>query len=170
MKAILPYKEVSSLIEKHAKLHSKKSVLEIGAQHGFGVIEFGNATALDKNPIDKSVIRGNARRISDALPGKKFDLIFSNEMLSFEGLRSKSITNAGFARVLNDALMKKMHESAIREANEIHDSIFKALNPGGLTIHYTREDIIANDKKLKMIGYKILERSANHVVLLKPIK
>lgn len=170
MKPPQGYAEVRALIEQHAKLGSEGRVLEIGAQDGRGTTGLKNAVALDQDPQHESVIRGNALNIGAAFPSQKFALIFSNELLSRNGLHSRSIREAAISNILNREISEGITRLAEEHAKKIHESVFEALKEGGIAIHsvHASEQIIGSEEQLKQIGFEILKKSANYLVLRKP--
>ncbi|MFH1785587.1 MAG: class I SAM-dependent methyltransferase [Candidatus Micrarchaeota archaeon] len=151
-----------------------KKILEIGPGHGF-FVELLRDLGADAYGIDsdinsfyhynnalfqESIIRyGDASNISEKFPNEQFDYIVSNAVLCREGLVSSLHT-------VNPDTGK--YFSAEEMANNIHRSVFESLKPGGITFHSTAEPILGNEQTLQDIGYVILCRTKNNLILQKP--
>ncbi|VVC02719.1 Methyltransferase domain protein [Candidatus Bilamarchaeum dharawalense] len=152
-----------------------KKILEIGPGHGFFVEllrELGaDAYGIDINEVPsqfysselykKKIIRiGDATDIQKTFPGDKFAYIVSNAVLSIEG--------TAMSREYSTNPKTGGHFSPEEMGEAIHRAVFESLRPGGIAFHSTAEPILGDEKTLREIGYIILYKTENNLILQKP--
>ncbi|MEK6954653.1 MAG: hypothetical protein AABX01_06590 [Candidatus Micrarchaeota archaeon] len=122
------------------------------------------------------LIAGNAMHLREHFGDQKFDFVVSNATMSPQGLGAgrfgRIIKKHGLDRIFlsisEGLLLDRLRWRAYaKTSSQIHRAVFAQLNKGGLAIHvvYENEEIPNQTKELASIGFGVLHRRNNELVL-----